>query len=152
MLFNPKRTDNIGYLIQKIATLLARQNDNILQQNLGIGFSQFKLLMILRWQPGIKQKNLAEQLGQTEASISRQVKLMYESGLLQSTPNPSNKREHITTLTVRGQRVGDDSIELLKDSYEPMLSQLSSTQKMELLNSLTAIGDYLNIQSKEEKI
>jgi len=140
---NIKPTDNVSYLIQKIAMLLSRQNDFILTQNLGIGFSQFKLLMILRWQPNIKQKQIAQQLGQTEASISRQIKLMFNDGLLQSTLNPSNRREHITTLTTRGQRICDESIELMKTSYQPMISQLSKHQEVDLLKSLTVLNEYL---------
>lgn len=99
-----KPTNNIGFLLQHIAFSLARQNDAILQDELGIGFSQFKILMVLQWRPNVQQKQIAEQLGQTEASISRQIKLMYDDGLLQSTPRPENRREHVTTLTPRGDR------------------------------------------------
>ena len=99
-----KPTNNIGYLLQHTASTLARQSDQVLQERLGVGFSQFKILMTLQWNPGVQQKHIAESLGQTEASISRQIKLMHEAGLLQSKVSERNKREHITTLTRKGEK------------------------------------------------
>ncbi len=145
-----KPSNNIGFLLQKIALSLARQNDDILQDALGIGFSQFKILMALQWRPNVQQKQIAEHLGQTEASISRQIKLMYDDGLLQATPRPEDRREHITTLTPRGQRVCDEALDVLNQSYMPMFRQLSKQDQDALLRSLTIMHDYLNLKSPKE--
>jgi DNA-binding MarR family transcriptional regulator len=115
-----KPTNNIGYLLQHTASTLARQSDQVLQERLGIGFSQFKILMTLQWNPSVQQKHIAESLGQTEASISRQIKLMHEAGLLQSKISPRNKREHITTLTHKGQRLADEALNVLNGYHAPM--------------------------------
>ena len=61
----------LGYLLQHTATILMRQSDQVLQERLGIGMSQLKLLMMLQNSPNVQQRKLAECLGQTEASISR---------------------------------------------------------------------------------
>lgn len=138
-----KPTNNIGFLIQHLAFSLGRQNDQILQERLGIGFSQFKLLMIINWKSGVQQKYIAEKLGQTEASISRQIKLMFDDGLLQSTPRPGNRREHMTTLTKRGERIADQATEILNQHYKPMFDRLSPKQREQLLETLSVMHDYV---------
>lgn len=134
-----KPTNNIGYLLQHTASTLARQSDQVLQERLGIGFSQFKILMTLQWNPSVQQKHIAESLGQTEASISRQIKLMHEAGLLQSTVSPRNKREHITTLTHKGQRLADEALSVLNGYHAPMweaIGEKGQRQLTELLRSM----------------
>ncbi|HTE57128.1 MAG TPA: MarR family winged helix-turn-helix transcriptional regulator [Verrucomicrobiae bacterium] len=134
-----KPTNNIGYLLQHTASTLARQSDQVLQERLGIGFSQFKILMTLQWNPSVQQKHIAESLGQTEASISRQIKLMHEASLLQSKISPRNKREHITTLTHKGQRLADEALNVLNGYHAPMweaIGEKGQRQLIELLRSM----------------
>lgn len=137
-----KPTNNIGFLLQHLSFTLARQSDQILQERLGIGFSQFKLLMVLQWKPGVQQKYIADKLGQTEASVSRQIKLMFDEGLLQTSPRPGDRREHITTLTKRGVRITEQAMEVLNEYHQPMFNHLSAHQREELLKTLSIMHDY----------
>jgi DNA-binding MarR family transcriptional regulator len=130
-------THNIGYLLQHLAFTMARQNDQILQERLGIGFSQFKILMVLDRNPHIQQKDIAESLGQTEASISRQIKLMHERGLLQTTVSPENRRRHITTPTQKGLRLNDEALKVLNSYHGPMFERLSDKHKQQMLEILS---------------
>jgi DNA-binding MarR family transcriptional regulator len=132
-------TTNLGYLIHHISFALDRQSDQALQERLGIGFSQFKIMMVLKWHTGIQQKRIADSLGQTEASISRQIKLMTESGLLQSRVSPANRREHMTTLTARGDRIAEEAMSILNEYHSPMFARLSGRQQEELTNMLQAM-------------
>jgi MarR family transcriptional regulator for hemolysin len=122
-------TNNLGYLLQHLAFTLGRQSDQVLQERLGIGFSQFKILMVLKWNPKVQQKHIADSLGQTEASISRQIKLLYDQGLLSSRKNPDNKREHIADLTTRGLRVIDEALQVLNDYHAPVFGKLSAREQ-----------------------
>lgn len=135
-------TSNIGFIIQHLAFSLGRQNDQILQEQLGIGFSQFKLMMVLQAKPHIQQKQIAEALGQTEASISRQIKLLQQKGLLQTVVSPRNRREHITTLTGRGARFTEEATRIMKDYHQTMFSHLSTKQQEQLLDILTIMHDH----------
>lgn len=129
-------TPNVGYLLQHLAFTMSRQNDQNLQERLGIGFSQFKILMVLERNPHIQQRQIAETLGQTEASISRQIKVMLEKGLLSSTINPQNRREHITTPTNKGARVVEEASAILNNYHGPMFERLSEKERIELGNIL----------------
>jgi DNA-binding MarR family transcriptional regulator len=128
--------NSIGYLLNHVSFVLGRQSDQVLQERLGIGFSQFKIMKTLQKSPHIQQKQIAECLGQTEASISRQIKLLQEQGLLQTVRRAENRREHITTLTAKGDRYTDEAISVLNDYLEPMFTGLSEKQQAVLLESL----------------
>lgn len=130
-------TDDLAFLLQHLATALARQSDQVLQEQLGIGYSQYKIMLVLQSNAGARQKHVAELLGQTEASISRQIKLMHGQGMLQTTINPRNRREHLTTLTPRGTRYIQESERILNRHNAPVLGQLSDKQQQQLTEALT---------------
>lgn len=132
--FDP--TSNIGYLLQHLSTVLAKQSDQVLSERLGIGFSQYKILLVLQANPRTRQRHIAERLGQTEASISRQIKLMHDKNLLQTTINANNRREHLTIPTAKGLRLVDEAQNLLNGFHGPMFEKLSAKQREQLLESL----------------
>lgn len=129
-------SDNIGFLLHHLAFSLMRQSDQLLQDVLGIGFSQFKILRVVQATPYLQQKQIAAMLGQTEASVSRQVKLMHEQGLLTTTVRPENKREHITTLTPKGEQYSSQAMEVLNGHYQPMFDQLTQNEQLALQATL----------------
>lgn len=145
-------SNNVGYLLQRLAFMLNRQSDQVLQEQLGIGFSQFKILMVLGWNPSVRQRHIADKLGQTEAGISRQIKLLKELGLLTTQVNPKNRREHITVPTSRGERMTEKAMELLNQYYAPMLGQLSDKQQEKLLESLTILHDFVSQNDSVETL
>lgn len=145
-------TNNIGYLIQRLAFVLGRQSDQVLLEQLGIGLSQFKILMVLGWHSNIQQRQIAENLGQTEASISRQIKLLKDKGLLVTEISPQNRREHITRPTAKGQRVSEKAIEVLNRYHAPMFAQLGEKQQAQLLESLTTMYDFACMTEKPQHI
>ena len=138
-----KPSNNIGFLLQRLAFMLARINDQVLQERLGVGFSQFKILMILQWKPNVQQKFVANKLGQTEASISRQIKLLEDKGMLTVLVNPRNRREHVIKLTVKGERTIEKAFETLNTYHSPMFETLSEKQKQLLIESLSIMHDYV---------
>ena len=134
-----RTVNNLGYLLNHLAFVLSRQSDQVLQERLGIGFSQFKIMMVLSRTPHIQQKEIADKLGQTEASISRQIKLLTDQGLLQALKRPENRRERITTLTAKGERYTDEAIDILNAYHEPVFSSLTDKQATVLHEALTTM-------------
>lgn len=130
---------NIGYLLHHITAVLARNSDQVLQEQLGIGFSQFKILLVLQEQPGVRQKQLAQKLGQTEASVSRQVKLLSDDGLILSQVSPRNRREHLSYLTSKGTKIVERSLEILNTYHAPVFAGLSSKQQQQLQELLLQV-------------
>lgn len=125
-------TDNIGYLLQHITAVLAKQSDQTLQERLGIGFSQYKILMVLQYNPNSQQKVIADSLGQTEASISRQIGYMLDSGLVNQKVSPRNRREHLTSITPRGVRLADEANNTLNNYHLHMFESLGEKKQEQL--------------------
>ena len=135
-------TKKIGYLLQHVSFVLARQSDQALQEQLGIGYSQYKILMTLQFNPHVQQKQIAESLGQTEASISRQIKLLLEKGMLTTRINPANKRVHITTPTAKGIKMTEAARAVFQEVHGPMFERLSDKLKQQLLEGLEDMHDF----------
>lgn len=136
-------TNVIGYLLQHVSSMLAKQSDQVLQEQLGIGFSQFKILRSLQMGPHIKQRDIACSLGQTEASVSRQVKLMLQEGLLRTMRSPHNQREHITVPTQKGVRLTERAIEVLAKYHAPTLAALNDKQQRQLIEALELLHGHV---------
>lgn len=124
-----------------LASVLSRQSDEALQQRLGIGFSQFKILMCLGEGGVVRQRQIAECLGQTEASVSRQIRLLHDKGLLKSAVSPTNRREHITDLTAKGQRIVSEAFIILNEYHQPLFDRLGSSQLEHFQSILSSMHD-----------
>lgn len=135
-------TNNIGYLLQHLSGVLAKQSDQALQERLGIGFSQFKILRVLQHSPHTQQRQIAEWLGQTEASISRQIKLMIDKSLLQTTISPKNRREHLTTPTAKGVRMTEEAINVLNSTHAGMFNDMGEKHQQQLLEILAHMHQF----------
>ncbi len=129
-------TNNLSYLIQHLASVMGRQADQLLQEQLGIGLSQFKILMALEWNPRVQQKAIADTLGQTEASISRQLKLLQDKKLLVTKQDPQNRRRHITTPTPKGMQITEAANTLMRRNLGTEYAGLGDDQLMHLVTGL----------------
>lgn len=141
-------TLQIGYLLQHLSATLAKQSDQLLMERLGIGFSQFKIMKIVQKHPQVTQRTIAEQLGQTEASISRQVKLLQDKGLIQVVVAPENRRERHSALTPKGMRLVDEVFRVLTESYAPMFAELGDKRQKQLVESLTVMHHHICVTGK----
>ncbi len=138
----------IGYLLHHLSTTLAKQSDQLLLERLGVGFSQFKIMKIVQKHPNVTQRTIAEQLGQTEASISRQIKLLQEKGLVQVVVSAENRREHHSELTPKGARLVDEVFRVLTESYAPMFAELGEKRQKQLVESLTVMHEHVCVGGK----
>lgn len=122
-----------------MVSLMSRESDQMLQEQLGIGLSQYKILTTLHEHPHIQQRMIAQTLGQTEASISRQIKLLTERGMLRATPNPTNQREHLADLTSRGIRMIEAAEQVLSNYHKRFFAGLSTKQQSQILDQLESL-------------
>jgi DNA-binding MarR family transcriptional regulator len=129
-------TNNLSYLIQHLAAVIGKQSDQVLQEQLGIGLSQFKILMVLEWNPRVQQRVIADSLGQSEASVSRQIRLLKTKNLLATKQDPRNRRKHITAPTTLGMQVTEAATNILRRSFGPDFAHLGDDQLQQLIASL----------------
>lgn len=129
-------TNNLIYLVQHLSAVLGKQADQVLMEQLGIGLSQFKILMVLEWNPRAQQQTIATNLGQTEASISRQIKVLQGRGLLVSQKDPRNRRKHITTPTPLGMQMTEAASGILRRNFGPEFAGMGEDQLLQLIGGL----------------
>jgi DNA-binding MarR family transcriptional regulator len=129
-------TSNLSYLVQHLSAVIGKQSDQVLQEQLGIGLSQYRILLALEWNPRVQQKNIAENLGQTEASVSRQIKLLTTKGLLVSRQDNKNRRKHITVPTQLGMQITEAATSILRRNLGPDFASMGEDQLLQLINGL----------------
>lgn len=128
--------NNLTYLIQHLSAVLGKQSDQVLREQLGIGLSQFRILMVLEWNPRVSQRSIADALGQTEASISRQLKVLINKGLLVSKRDPNNRRKHITAPTPLGMQVTEAATAMLRRSFGREFAGVGDDHLLQLVAGL----------------
>jgi DNA-binding MarR family transcriptional regulator len=141
----PEETnESIGILFQNISSLLSRLSDQALNESLNISYSQYKILSALDINQDLRQIDIAHILGQTEASISRQVKIMTKNGLIKITLNKDNKREHLIHLTGKGSTSYAKATRILNDLYYPIFRNLKVAQIINFKGYLKTIQTSIN--------
>ena len=133
-------SDDISNLIQSAALVLSRQSDQILLEQLGIGWSQYRILRAIRQHDAISQRKISHLLGQTEASISRQIKILTKDGLISREQLSTNRRVHISSLTIKGIRITDSAIDILAKHDSAIFGNLSDKQRRQLTLYLESIA------------
>lgn len=133
-------TDNeLAIYIHQVHSLMARESDQRLLEQLGIGLAQYKILAALHAAPKPQQRAIASELGQTEASISRQIKLLEGKGMLVATKNPANMREHHITLTARGLQLIEAAERVISGYHHGTFAGLSKKQRQQLEEALAVL-------------
>lgn len=136
--------DNVGFLLHKVGSMMERLSDKQLFEKYGIGFSQFKLMYIIHAQPGLTQTEIAGTLGQTEASISRQIGLLLEARLITIEPGERDRKKHHVSLSPRGVSLTDEAYRHLNAYYAPVLGGFSDTEQAAFLQALQGIHSRLD--------
>jgi DNA-binding MarR family transcriptional regulator len=131
------KADEIDYLLQHLTSLSARHSDQFLQEQLGIGYAQFKILRIVGEGLPFKQKYIADVLGQTEASISRQIKLLMSEGYITAKKDPRNRRVHLIEITAAGEQIYRASLGVLGKYRSTLLNSMSDKKQQNLVDLLT---------------
>jgi DNA-binding MarR family transcriptional regulator len=127
------------YLLQHIGTILERQFDQALLEQLGIGTSQYRILLALEAHPDISQKHLAANLGQTEASISRQVRVLQSKLLISTQVHPQSRRERVTNLSPKGTIVITAAKDVYTQIAADLLGGLSDRQQKAFREALSTV-------------
>lgn len=135
--------NSLGFTLHSLSFMLDHQSDLFLQERFGIGFSQFKILMALMRHTNVQQRDIAEYLGQTESSISRQIQTMIEDGFVSSRRDSNDHRQRVTQLTAKGEKLARTAMAGLEKHYAPMFDTLSDRKQMELAELIDTLRDYV---------
>lgn len=123
----------LPYYLHRLSSILQRKSDEALQRELEIGFSQAKLMIIASKHPRCEQREMAHHLGQTEASISRQLKIMQDAKLVSvERDKKDNRRRHIK-LTAHGEKTLAKAKKVLEAQHSEALKDFTDQEVEQLL-------------------
>lgn len=140
------------YILQHINSLLTRDSNQILLEQFGIGYSQYKILRIINNGLPVKQRFIVDMLGQTEASISRQVDILVKSNLITKVKDPNNKKVRLITITPKGKKLSDASSRALSKYHQSNINELSTKDQQDLLKILEKLHDKICINDHSTDI
>lgn len=127
--------------IHKLAFLLEKRADENLKSQVDIGFAQFKVLEAIGRNMLAKQNMIAQLLDQTEASISRQIKILEKKNLINVASVMGNKRARELSLTEVGEELLRQCEEILDLAQAQIMGGLNAQEQEFLQRLLTHMID-----------
>ena len=110
--------------LHRLEFILQHQSDQLLRSRLGVGFGQIRIMDELSNTTARSQREIASQLYQTEANISRQLRLLQKKGLVNIVRKPEDKRQRQVTLSTKGSRVYSQAQAILGKFQKQVLSSV----------------------------
>ena len=99
----PAQIAEFWFAVRKINLVMERSGDKLFREHLGIGLSLFLVLSVIDARPGrFNQQTVAQTLGTTKGTISRQVEAGVDAGYITTEVSPTSRRENILGLTAAG--------------------------------------------------
>jgi DNA-binding MarR family transcriptional regulator len=137
------------FLVRKSASLMDRGGEAFFRDGLGISLAQFMVLSVVDAHPGdFNQQAVADLLGLTKGTVSRQIDQASAAGLLVARVSDSSRREKTMALTPAGTalvRRGDD---LLTTSNAALFPQLDAADLAATIRTLAAFTSALDAQAR----
>lgn len=110
--------------LHRLEFILQHQSDQLLRAQVGVGFGQIRIMDELGKATAHSQREIANKLYQTEANISRQLRLLQKKGLVNITSKPGDKRQRQVTLTARGTQTYSQAQSVLTKFQKQVLASV----------------------------
>lgn len=133
------------YLTRRVATLMDRTGETLFQREIGTSLAQFLVLSVVDAHPGpLNQQAIADRLGLTKGTVSRQIDSAVAAGLMTVRTSPHSRRENVITLTPKGTglvRRGDAAFEREKVQALPKVEAEDMRAAIRVLGAMSAALD-----------
>lgn len=136
--------------ISHLKFVLERSSNQILTDVFGWGSSHFRLLVTIAHSTETDQTDIAKELGQTKAAVSRQIKLLINEDLVSQTVNPKNRRQNQLKVTAKGRKQLIKAKQLMKNNFKKQFSSLDSDVIKRTVSLLNQIADKIETQDLEK--
>ena len=135
----------LWYLTRRVAGLMDRTGEALFQREIGTSLAQFLVLSVAEAHPGpLNQQTIADRLGLTKGTVSRQIDNAVTAGLMTVQPSPHSRRENIISLTPKGTdlvRRGDAAFEREKAQALPDIDAEDMRAAIRVLAAMNATLD-----------
>ena len=114
--------------LHRLEFILQHKSDSLLRESIGVGFGQVQIMQALHRSVPLSQRAVASKLYQTEANVSRQLRLLKKKGLVSISRNKKDKRLHEAVLTVKGSKAFTKAEKILATQHKGLLKLLNSSE------------------------
>ena len=115
----PDELATLWFLIRRTASAMDRRGEALFRSELGISLAQFLVLSVVDAHPGpLSQQAVADRLGLTKGTVSRQIDQAVANGLMRVELAAHTRREHALSLTAAGTDVVRRGDALMRGSRE----------------------------------
>jgi DNA-binding MarR family transcriptional regulator len=114
--------ENFLYLLHHSHFLIAKRLNDILLKQGRITFSQFLVLVALECSAKPSQREIADFLLITEATVSRHIESLCKTGLLVRKDSPKSRRAYIIQTTAKGKAELKKTKRIIDSEVEQILS------------------------------
>ena len=118
--------------LMKLRARLDRISTLALRTEMGLGYSQYRILLGLSIRPDITQKYIADFWDVTEASVSRQVKILEKNKLIERSKN------HML-LTTLGKKTLAKAKMMVDGVFEEIFADVDDTNRKHLTTSIEGL-------------
>jgi DNA-binding MarR family transcriptional regulator len=137
----PDELATLWYLIRHAARQMDRQGEALCQRELGISLALFLVLSVVDAYPGpLSQQAVADRLGLTKGTVSRQIDNAVAAGLMTAGVAPHTRRENVLALTEAGTALVRRGDAVLETSRAAMLGAID---RQDLPAALRLLGGIL---------
>lgn len=134
--------DKVTSGIHRLVAWMDKEADYLLRSNFNLSYTQFLVMCMVEDYEFASQRKIAECLNLTEAAISKQVDILYQGNFLIRKENPTNRREHILSLTETGLESLKKAKMYLDQKLQEMFVVLSDTEEQHLNNALEKLSQF----------
>ncbi len=94
------------FQVRTITSLMDRWGDRLFREGIGVGLSQFLVLSVIDAHPGeLNQQWVADRLGLTKGTVSRQIETGVAAGYISVKTSTASRRQNSVTLTEAGSAI-----------------------------------------------
>jgi DNA-binding MarR family transcriptional regulator len=137
----PDELATLWYLIRRVAGVMDRQGEALFRRELGISLAHFLVLSVVDAHPGpLSQQAIADRVGLTKGSVSRQIDHAVAAGLMTVRVASHTRRENAVALTETGTALVRQGDVLSQTSRSAMLGAVDA---MELTGAVHVLGGLL---------
>lgn len=133
-----KEMDASEFPIGNLITLIARGHSHYLNhrlEHLNINASQMHSLFEIKHNAEINQDEIAKRCNIDKGSVARSLKKLEDKGLVIKKIDENNRRQNNISLTSKGEKVVEESIEILNEWENEIFNEIDK-EKKKLLKEL----------------
>jgi DNA-binding MarR family transcriptional regulator len=146
----PDDLATLWYLVRRVAALMDRQGDAICRRELGLSLAQFLVLSVVDAYPGhLSQQAIADRLGLTKGTVSRQIEAAVAAGFMTVRVAPHTRRENSVALTRSGAALVRKGDAILQDSRTATLGAVTPSELHAAIDALRAVMQTLERSSRD---